>query len=133
MNADLRKNKGIIRDFMRAQYSDDRLVQLLDHARAGLLAYASCCCFAAIPTADHALKGRMPDADWNILAHSSHLGAGWKLQNATKADWAFMYLSPNRDEGRRNRLIPMILAEIKRRRLMVKPEALENASVEGRR
>ena len=132
MNQELRRNKAVIRDFMRAQYTDGRLAQLLDHARSGKLDYLSCCCFIGIVTEDHGgLVGRRDD-----LFASLHLDAAKRLPKAIDAEQAFLWLAAgmwrkSSDEARRLRIIPIIKAEI-RRRMRVRyampaesPEAVE--------
>jgi hypothetical protein len=118
------ERKSCIRSFMREHYTDERLVWLLAHARSGKLSYFSCCCFIGIPTADHANHALR-----TVFPPGSHLEGSWRLAGATDADFAFLDLA-NTDKGRRVALIPMILAEIKRRGLLKQeaaPVTLETA------
>lgn len=111
--------KKHIRAFMRNHYTDERLAQLLCHARDGKLAYFSCCCFIGIATADHALEGNIGGA----YSESEHYLTAAHLDGALDADRSYCWLanvSPNNwtqpsDEVRRRILIPMIRAEMKRR------------------
>lgn len=128
MNAELKKNKAIIRSFMVANYTDAKLAQLLDHARAGKLAYVSCCCFIGVATADHELKLAHPRT-YEVESQWKHyVNARW-LQGSSDAEAAYRDLNDqdemsDADLLRRLRLIPMILAEIRRRRI-AQPEAAE--------
>lgn len=118
MNVELKKNKAILRSFMREQYPDGRLVMLLDHARSGKLEFASCCCFIGMLT-DH--------TDWG---HYMQLDKLRELAGAGIAENAFLRLGRGYGsvtevaDCRRLRLIPMILAEFRRRRKPV--EQIEN-------
>lgn len=108
--------KRAIRTFMQDHYTDERLSQLLDHARAGKLAYRSCCCFIGIPTAGHELRGE----HGNSAEYGHYLEAKRDLSGAAKAEHAFGSLwrtMSRRDwaDARRAALIPMVKAEIRRR------------------
>lgn len=133
MNQELRKNKGIIRDFLKTAYSDIALIKVLDHSRNGGMSYYSCCCLIGAATADFPLHkmncgglgGPHPDSSLADLAH-------WKvaraLPNARGAEMAFQEIGS--DELRRTRLIPLILAEIRRRRLATdQPSPIEAEGV----
>lgn len=118
-----------IRAFMQAHYTDERLTWLLAHARAGKLAYNSCCCFIGVATADHALQGvnllssmlslESPKVD------TTHLHLAKRLPGAQQAENAYSQLGSYDsrlgglvcygDDQRRRILIPMILAEMRRR------------------
>ncbi len=113
--------KAAIRTFMRAHYTDERLAWLLAHARAGRLAYDSCCCFVGISTwpGDHAfaLKGQRSG---NI--NPTHNVDGKLMEGGREADSAYGWIGVHlatgdkiQDERRRQFLIPMIRAEMKRR------------------
>lgn len=127
MDADLKKRKAVLRDWMRENYTDAKLVELLDHARSGQLAFYSCCCFIGIPTADHEL--RPSSAVGAEHARQPHYAMAARLPYAADAEEAYRLLSPyvnagspldyyrNSDPLRRARIIPMILAEIRRRRM----------------
>ncbi len=60
-----KETKQIIRDFMKTNYSDERLAMLLAHAQSGKLAFNSCCCFVGVSTAQHALTSRWLLRQWN--------------------------------------------------------------------
>lgn len=141
LKAQLRENKKHIRTFMQAHYTDEKLAQLLDHARAGHLTYNSCCCFVGIATAVHALRGRV---DW-LTTFTMHLDVARYLPGAAQAEAAFYQLPAHGLEGmltlfnhmatlysneadilRRRILIPMVKAEI-RRRHSVDPTPVEAA------
>jgi hypothetical protein len=136
MNQDNKnKIKGHIRDFLRLAYTDERLAWLLAHAREGKLSYHSCCCFVGIPTADHALRGVnviTRSTDLNADQGSRHYGrAKETFQDAHWAEWAFANLATSQtmhrtmlamtkdlhdtDAKRRRIIIPMVLAEMRRR------------------
>lgn len=89
MNADLRKHKSIIRDFMRKHYSDDRLVMLLDHARSGKLSYWSCSCFIGMLTVDHEPVGYReycnPDGSIGVSGNYEHYSASCEIPGAWDA------------------------------------------------
>ena len=120
---DQQRNKRVIRAFMQAHYTDERLAQLLAHAQDGKLDYVSCCCFIGIVTADHALRGYIQVGS----SETRHLQAALLLDGAEDAENAFLNL-PFRNteeesvisraeyvEARRRILIPMIRAEMRRR------------------
>ena len=116
MNQELKRNKQIIRNFMREHYTDERLAMLLAHAQSGRLSILSCCCFLGIPTANHALQGA---TDWEDTHYEEAV-----MRFGRKAEMAFndLYVgaSPedlkwNIGEVRNRRLIPIIKAEIRRR------------------
>jgi hypothetical protein len=110
------QQKQIIRQFMRDNYTDERLAMLLAHAQEGKLEYHSCCCFIGVPTADHALQNEIRD-----LPSSHHYFTGVRLVNANAAEKAYYLLgvrasrSDTEDALRRRILIPIIRAEMKRR------------------
>lgn len=107
--------KQILYRWMRNQYTDERLAMLLDHARSGQLQYTSCCCFIGIVTADHFPLRRGLSTDDGAIPHYFR---AHEIRGAKRAELAFWRLAPNRqDDQRRRILIPMILAEIRRRRL----------------
>jgi len=119
MNIELREKKRAIRQYLRSAYSDERLTWLLAHARSGKLMYQSCCCLIGAATADHTLQGKadvnQPEAAHYHLA-KKFIGA----REAEQAYWELGYRGQPRsllsnDEVRRHRLIPMILAEMRRR------------------
>lgn len=119
MDSELRRCKRAIRIFLRTAYTNERLTWLLAHARSGKLAYQSCCCLVGLPTADHALAGKMSSQQ---ISKSGHYGIGKAFLGAREAERAYYRLGLVRragldasDETRRRRLIPMVLAEIERR------------------
>jgi len=116
------ERKQVIRKFMRENYSDDRLAQLLAHAQEGKLNYFSCCCFVGVHDAKHALRTRK-DTDWE--GHEVAIFSPCKREAST----AYGQLVPLEGEKviqtsdasdlpRRRILIPMIKAEMKRRSLL---------------
>lgn len=119
MESELKRCKRAIRIFLRTAYTNERLTWLLAHARSGKLSYQSCCCLVGLPTADHALAGKMSS---HQILKSGHYWIGKALLGAREAEWAYYRLGLIRrraldtsDETRRRRLIPMVLAEIERR------------------
>lgn len=129
MNQAHRNRKQEIRSFfMREKYSDANLVRLLTHAREGKLQDASCCCFIGITTApEHIHEGTLADMPRDHIGHYSAaaLNVGGMI-----ADGAYATIS-GVDEVRRRILIPMILAEIKRRsKEEVTSESIHRRSLE---
>ena len=129
MDQQLKKAKQTIRAFLAAHYSDERLAWLLAHARARALSYHSCCCLIGVATADHALRPHLQtDAIHPCNPESSHLFAARTLSFAAVAEDGFEALGyvatvdapggeawKRQDEIRRRRVVPIILAEIRRR------------------
>lgn len=132
MNQLLREHKQNIRSFMQKQYSDEKLAQLLDHARSGQLSYWSCCCFIGRVNSNHEPQGMNLHILLDILPReigmSNHLVEARMYNDASLAEQAFSVIGKfkgydfkNRehvdrsDAKRRRIIIPMILAEIKRR------------------
>lgn len=115
----LKQNKAIIRDWMAANYTDAKLVELLDHARAGKLAFLSCCCFIGIPTATHELQEEnmlvLPDVPID------HYYKAENLPGSKAAEKSYHGLAIGDDPLRRRILIPMVLAEIRRRAKAAQP------------
>jgi hypothetical protein len=106
----LREVKQVIRAYMRSHYSDQNLADALCHARDGKLTHNSCCCFVGLPSADHALRVAGEK-------FGGHLGFD---ANSDPASLAFCFLAGSAlgrsaDVTRRRRLIPMLLAEMRRR------------------
>jgi hypothetical protein len=125
MNAELKKSKAIIRDFMRAHYTDERLAQLYAHAKDGRLLYASCCCFVGIINAPHALSS---ETRWDVYqrsvseyhAQALHVDeVKAQIPAARVAESAYLLLADHvdaSDDATRCRLlVPMIRAEMRRR------------------
>lgn len=117
-----RMRKRVIREYLRLRYTDNDLVKALDHARTGLLSFNSCCCFVGLRNADHprgVLMGEMPLAE---VIHS-HYALSKSDPIDSNAEIAFKYLGdrycgllgPQNNPIRRRILIPMLLAEIRRR------------------
>lgn len=130
---EFKKYKGIVRNYLQTAYSDKNLAQILDHARAGKLAYYSCCCFAGIPTADHA-SGELYETF--TMGHS--VSDGNSISYDITASCAYYYLgrdkyhdlySRENDPLRRRTIIPMILAEIRRRERLKQTVAVEEVAV----
>lgn len=131
-------NEEIISDFMREEYSDERLAMLLAHAEDGRLVFQSCCCFIGVATADHALKQSLPSGEPGNVQHYRTARA---LTNAPYAEMAFMNLCHGTtskgdrfdDEIGRARLIPLIRAEMERRanetRSAITDETVERSGV----
>ena len=120
-----KKAKKICRDFLRTNYSDERLAMLLAHAQSGKLAYNSCCCLVGVSTAKHALR-----SDWSMVRADHHgvthgmLPGGKRVSDAyMRLKHDYLPLKPYHEEGgldeydpqRQRILIPMIRAEMKRR------------------
>jgi hypothetical protein len=129
---ELQRNKRTIRAFLQSAYSDGKLTELLDHARSGMLAYESCCCFIGILTATHTLRGYDPGVMWDshvVMARSA-------IEGAQQAERAFCDIGyptgyHTGDDLRRKRLIPMILHEIKRRVVTHNLPPLTNSTKEN--
>ncbi len=131
MGSQLREYKHAIRRFLRTAYTDERLTWLLAHARSGKLAYRSCCCLVGAATAPHGLQGEIKIFE---SVHPHYLVATG-LAGADEAERAYCalgyvansWLSLPREGLRRQRLIPMIRAEMRRR------ERLAGSKVESAR
>lgn len=121
--------KGHIRAFMQAHYTDERLAQLLCHAKDGKLAYNSCCCFIGIPTANHPLqpayKQQLEDVGGFVCGTIHSRWSRLHLMGAAMAEKAFQNIGFG-DESMRRILIPMVRAEMKRRELLRQPAAVES-------
>lgn len=109
MNAELRRNKQVIRGFLQSAYSDERLAMLLAHAQSGKLSFTSCCCFIGVATADHPLRGQV-----SFTQMTDHLFRAAALPLGRDANDAYRLLGDS-DQERIVRLIPSIRAEMKRR------------------
>lgn len=126
----LKEAKGHVRDFLQKQYSDENLVKLLDHCRAGKFQFASCCCFVGIVTADHELMSE--ENYYHSCGHylkAQHLvGAldgerGARVLGFTKEEIRSKQPMGYGDNQLRTRLlIPLAMAEIKRRQKEVQRE-----------
>jgi hypothetical protein len=117
----IQEAKHHVRSFLQDHYTDKKLAQGLDHLRAGDFRFVSCCCFVGIATAKHQkhqLRGYCDQATWN----NAHYKKAKELPGGEMAEQAAVVLSrPHRnpyaiDDARlTRRLIPMFLAEIRRR------------------
>lgn len=118
-------NEQILTDFMQRHYSDEQLAALLAHAEDGKLAFNSCCCFIGFPTRDHVGfaedEQRIEGESYERLHEWHHCIARETLAEAKAAEFAFSGLSeiaeigPRADAERREKLIPLIRAEMERR------------------
>lgn len=113
--------KQTIRGFIRQQYTDERLAQILAHAQDGKLNYSSCCCLIGIVTADHALESRDRCETLNYNT-GDHFDKAYAIPNSREAEQAFRDIAPqtpeqpyDRNALRRRIVIPMVRAEMKRR------------------
>jgi len=95
---------------------------VLAHARAGKLAFNSCCCFIGCFTADHPLQAWSNNFD-------VHYHYARKLPGALGAEQAFLEIGRNDDELRRRRIIPILRAELRRRELANREMALQLEAV----
>jgi hypothetical protein len=110
--------------FLQTTYTDETLAALLAHAQAEpgedpdrKLSFFSCCCFIGVPNAPHALRGYMPEfAQGRVLPAGSthHQSVRLSSELAADAEEEFFFLG-NTDAERRERLVPLIEAEIARR------------------
>ena len=119
-------NEQIISDFLRTAYTDEKLAALLAHAEDGKLAFVSCCCFAGIPTAVHALQGETR-GNLNDMFLAGHERGG---------DWLWFEMSSaycrlaREDADRRAKIIPLIHKEMSRREsLRVQTDVFEEVCV----
>jgi hypothetical protein len=113
-----------IRAFLQT-YPADRLADLLAHAQDGKLSYRSCCCLIGVATADHPLRGRIEHIPHfaGIAGIAQHYASAIKLPGAVNADYAYCHIAERhngqtgieQDALRRRILIPMVLAEFRRR------------------
>lgn len=99
-----------VSEFLSSVYTDEKLAALLAHAQDGKLAFISCCCFAGVPSAVHALCA------WNenfldLEGHDPVIDSALPWFEMSDA---FGALGPD-DHARRERIIPLIQAEMDRR------------------
>jgi hypothetical protein len=113
--------KQTIRDYFRTAYSDEQLAELLDYTRAGKLRFMSCCCVAGFVTRAEGMAPLEPDQSMNYHSNGEFHILGDNPQWGVVSE-AFNILAryesgcdDRRDAKRRRILIPMILAEIRRR------------------
>ncbi len=112
-------NTANIKKFLQTAYTDENLAALLAHAQDEKLSFFSCCCLIGVTNAPHALRGYVPE-----FAHGRTLPAGsthhqsvrLNSELAADAEEEFFFLG-NSDAERRERMIPLIEAEITRREL----------------
>src|SRR2546423_8530048 len=138
MDKELKRAKQTIRAFMALNYTDERLVWLLAHARSGQLAFNSCCCFIGVATAGHRLRGGREGEGDDFFARHGHLFAARLLPVGHEAEEAFEVLGwpASREEPpdvvRRRRIVPIVLAELRRREraAAVREGALSYASTQ---
>jgi hypothetical protein len=110
--------------FLQTTYTDEDLAALLAHAQpepgedpARKLSFFSCCCFIGVPSAPHALRGYVPEfAQGRVLPAGSTHHQSVRLSSglAADAEEEFFFLGST-DAERRERLVPLIEAEIARR------------------
>lgn len=110
-----------IRKFLQVNYSDEKLAALLAHAQDGRLSFSSCCCLIGVATADHALRGHWHQQQGMQACDQPHYKKAINLDFAFLAESEFKHMTdgdiydPASDEQRRQRIIPIILEEMKRR------------------
>ena len=108
-------NTDNISRFLREQYSDERLAALLAHAQDGKLVYSSCCCLVGASNADHPLTD---EARPEGLCHYDY---AIRMAYAPEAEDEFRRMGFDEESGlysdefRRERLIPIMIAEQERR------------------
>ena len=119
---EFKEAKRVVRAYLRSAYTDRYLVLALDYARAGKLEYYSCCCFAGIPNAMHE-GGKLRNDLERTWTH--HVLNCQEELDASNAYCCLRLDGPStrtEDPARRRILIPMILAEIRRRTRSREPE-----------
>ncbi len=122
--------KQTIRDYFRTAYSDDQLAEFLDYTRAGKLRFMSCCCVAGFVTRTKEMAPLELDESMNEHAKGLHI-LGLPNPRLNRVSDAFSLLGhpavreTDRDALRRRILIPMILAEIRRRAVCVPEQQKE--------
>jgi hypothetical protein len=110
------KTENIVK-FLQTAYSDEKLAALLAHAQDGKLAFCSCCCFIGVADSIHALQGHGLRAD--VFENHPQRKAFRSTIVGKAAEFEFHGIGQN-DAERRERLIPLILAEMERRELLRK-------------
>lgn len=114
MNAILRTSKQTIREFLK-QRTDAELCLLLDKARAGAIDYMHCAT-CLLGTLFGVNEARMAILD--RFNHPSEFTTVDAAYCALCLPWPSLNIE-NVDVARQKRLIPMVLSELKRRRLPV--------------
>lgn len=94
-------------------YGDQALIALLDHAEKGMLAFSSCCCLIGARNAPHALKGYLHFGTAQP-ADCYHHQEMRDIPGGKEAEDEYRALGSD-DVERRERIIPLIRAEILRR------------------
>lgn len=108
---------GNIVQFLQNVPTDAELVAILAHAEDNKLAYGCCTCLISSPGAPHVLVG---DA-WYCEGAEEHLKQARIQPFAEAAEKEFLWLGdpggglPYNNEMRRERVIPLLRAEIQRR------------------
>jgi hypothetical protein len=127
------QRKELIRAHLRKNFTNQVLADLLAHTQDGKLSYCSCCCLRGFYTADHPYMGE--NSHWfgghymlandpaavNAAPAYSELGGGQRFKDLTGAD-----------NLRRRILIPMILAEMRRRDRFEAPAVEVNDTTRSR-
>lgn len=105
-----------IEKFLREQYSDEKLAALLAHAEDGKLAYHSCCCLVGAANANHPLRQNIPSPLLDTRGRdSAHHYVQMTTQDGAREAEEQYYVLGDDDVERRERVIPLIRAEIARR------------------
>jgi hypothetical protein len=113
--------------YLQCAYTDQKLFELLAHCQDGKLSFSSCCCFIGIPTADHPLRGAAwPAGGHYLVASKLALELTGQARYASNAEAEFKQLGES-DPERREKLLPLIEAEIERRSAAVTIDAEEFA------
>ncbi len=112
------EGKQDIRNFLVWSMGDEELTMTLAHAQSGKLSFHSCCCLvgmATIKCAGHAPRGIVVrDPTYDVMGEPHYLLAK-QLPGARVAEKAYRNLGDTSDGQRLRILIPILLAEIRRR------------------
>jgi hypothetical protein len=118
----LKEAKTVCRNYLKTKYTDRDLVRGLEHARRGLLVHYSCCCFAGVSAQAGELRASYDDpAPAGHVDHECEAGTWASVAYNLLADgWSHHYsgigaMNRAEDALRQRRIIPMFLAEIRRR------------------
>lgn len=134
--------KKDVRAFVNRYYTTDTLIEVIGHVRNGTFTFSSCCCLIGVVTADHPLvqddRNLALTGPTNVLAE--HYLRARELPFARAAEDAYYLFGyatiPMEDSDfledsltlRNRRLLPILLAELKRRNAKTKNvELLESA------
>lgn len=133
-------NEQIISEFLKTEYTDAKLIELLDGAESGVLSFYSCCCLRGLPTAKHKIMGTNA-AGVTLSQLRSPISHGDPIvcsEAYLEADRAYYRLGePIATDGleddmrRRERVIPLIKAEILRREQERSPSLSESQVTVG--